>query len=140
MFDFNNFIEVLNSGSDSNALDVALDTLKELFHIGKIEIKSSSLDEVIEYTTNKKYSKDVFLSYYSNGYKFNFYKVDDGYSFTDEEVNDISTLLKLISLHHKNYILIKKAEEARFVNLLTNLPNNFGFQKKINEIKKVVNV
>ena len=140
MFDFNNFIEILNNGSDSNALDVALDTLKELFHIGKIEIKSSSLDEVFEYTTNKKYSKDVFLTYYLNGYKFNFYKVDDGYSFTDEEVNDISTLLKLISLHHKNYILIKKAEEARFVNLLTNLPNNFGFQKKINDIKKVVNV
>ena len=68
MFDFNNFIEVLNSRSDSNALDVALDTLKELFHVGKIEIKSSSLDEVIEYTINKKYSKEPFLTYFANGY------------------------------------------------------------------------
>ena len=61
MFDFNNFIEIINDHSSmTQIVDKALDSIKDDFHIGKIEAVSISNPEVLEKVCYEDYDKNPF--------------------------------------------------------------------------------
>jgi len=138
MFDFMNFIELMNDENDNSNLKKALNSIRDVFHIGKIDAKSSNFSDCIEFGIFNDYDDKVFLTYSNSGYDYNFYRSNDKYNYSNEEINDIKMLLRLVSLYHKNFILSSKIEEAKCLSLNTKLPNTHGYMKKINELSRRV--
>ena len=141
MYDFNNFIEILrDQNSLSESIKKALDSLKDHFHLGKVEAKSSVSLECLEYTLSDDYDVTPYATYSANGFNFNFYRINDGYSYTEEDNKDINLFLKLLSLYHFNYKLIKKAEDAEFISPNTKLLNAQGFVRKVKILSNYVDM
>ena len=140
MYDFNKFIELMNSReSISESVKIALDSIKDIFYIGKVAAKSIALLDCIDYTLSD-YVEKPLVSYNSNGYEYLFYTNKYEHIYSDEEIDDIKLLLKLLSLYHANYKLIKKAEDAEFISSNTRLPNAQGFMKKVKMLSNFVDV
>lgn len=132
MFDFNKFIEVINDhNSMPFIIEQALESIKDDFHIGKLEAKSFVTSECVEKVFYSDYEKNVFRTYNANGYEYNFYRRNDGYNYKKEEISDIEFLLKLLSIYHYNFKLSKKIEDAEFLSLNTRLPNIHGFIRNV---------
>ncbi len=141
MYDFNKFIEIMDrKDSKVNSMKEAVDSIKDVFHVGKIEAKSDVLLEYLEYSVTDDYEEAPTCTYKANGYEYNFYKNKDGYKFSLEELKDIKLLLTLLSLYHINYRLEKKAEDAEYISANTKLPNAQGFVKKVKMISSFVDV
>ena len=135
MYDFNKFIEIVSSDdSMTNRVKKALDSVKDVFHIGKIEAKSNLFSDSLEYSFNGEYEEVPFLRYNANGYDYNFYRNKDNYSYTEDDKKDIIMLLKLLSIYHENFKLIKKAEEAEYISANTKLPNAQGYIKEVKSL------
>ena len=135
MYDFNKFIEIVSSDdSMTNRVKKALDSVKDVFHIGKIEAKSNLFSDNLEYSFNGEYEEVPFLRYNANGYDYNFYRNKDNYSYTEDDKKDIIMLLKLLSIYHENFKLIKKAEEAEYISANTKLPNAQGYIKEVKSL------
>lgn len=137
MFDFNNFIEALNDKKDS--FKDSLKLISDDFHIGKIETKTNDLSETIECIIDNNYKSQIISSYASNGFIHNFYKNNDNHIYTKEELMDIDLLLKIISLYHQNYILLKRASDGEFISFNTKLPNVHGYIRNVNMLAPKVN-
>ena len=137
MFDFNKFIEVLNNHNEG--FRDALSIISDDFHIGKIETKANDLSECLECIIDSKYRNQIISSYAINGFVHNFYKNSDNHIYTEEELMDINLLLRIISLYHQNYILLKKASEGELISFNTKLPNVHGYLKNVNMIAPRIN-
>ena len=135
MYDFINFINMLNQKEDS--FKKALELVKDDFHIGKVEIKSSDFLECLEYVFDNNYKDKVLATYTSGGYEYLFYKNSDDYKYSDIEMNDINVLMRILGLYHNNFTLNKKEVEREFVSVETNLANAKGYLKKVNTIIEV---
>ena len=140
MYDFNMFIEQMNSSKNlGDSAKKALESIKDIFYIGKIEAKSAEALDCIEYRL-ADYDPEVFVSYKSNGYDYNFYKNKYDHEFSEEEIEDIKLLLKLLSLYHTNYKLAKKAEDAELLSGNTKLFNAQGYIKKVRMLANFVDI
>ena len=141
VYDFTRFIEILNDpSSDAGIMQTAIKSVKDVFHIGKIEAKSIFLPDCLEFVLEEKYDPFVFVSYSANDYNYGFYRNKDKHEFTEEEINDINFLLRLVSLFHKNFVLSKQIEEAEFLSLNTKLPNIHGYRKKVKKLCSNVDI
>ena len=138
MYDFIKFIDILNNKPDS--FYDALNLIKNDFHIGKVVIKSTDSFEYLEYNFDKNYINSPVISYSNGGYDYIIYKNSDSHKYNEEEIKDITLLIRVVALHHKNYLLNKKATEGEFVSFNTKLPNTHGYIKKIEELVKYVDV
>lgn len=136
MYDFIKFIDILNNKPDS--FYDALNLIKNDFHIGKVVIKSTDSFEYLEYNFDKNYINSPVISYSNGGYDYIIYKNSDSHKYNEEEIKDITLLIRVVALHHKNYLLNKKATEGEFVSFNTKLPNTHGYIKKIEELVKYV--
>ena len=141
MYDFNKFIEIINSDdSMQNRVKKALDSVRDAFHIGKVEAKSNFFSDCLEYTLFGDFKEEKLMTYNANGYDYNFYPNNDNYEYTDEDKRDIEMLLKLLSLYHENFKLIKKAEEAEYISSNTRLPNAHGYMKEVRKLANYVDI
>ncbi len=141
MYNFNNFIEILNNFEDGrDYFGEAVSLIKDDFHVGKIEAKSNKDPEILEYYVTQNIVKQVFRSYSKNGLDYNFYRANDGYEYSEEEIKDIDSLLRILSLCYKNYNLIVKAEEAKLYSFNTKLFNVQGYIKEINKKSHFINL
>ena len=138
MYDFTEFIELLNNPK-TDPID-AFKLVKDHFHLGKIEIKNDNIFDSLEFIVDDNFSKEITIDIVKNGYVYSFYKIKDEYVFNNSELNDIKSLLILISLSHANFLLRKKAEEAELISLNTRLPNSHGFFKIVNILSNTVDV
>jgi len=129
MFDFMNFIKVLDLKHDS--FKEALDLVKEKLHIGKIEIKSNSFLERFEYVGKEKYSEKNSIKLSNDGFDFTLYADSDNYELSKEEKDDVEVLFKILELYYSNYLLKKKTEERELISDDADLPNAKGYFKKI---------
>ena len=68
MFDFLNFLELLNNQS----IDKALESIKDLFHLAKIDVKLSNGEVIIEYALNSNSSKKPLVCYSNDEFIFDF--------------------------------------------------------------------
>ena len=135
MYDFSNFIDILNNFENKMvAVNNAIDLIKSDFHIGRIEAKSIDFLDCKAYTADENYDDKIIASYTNNGYNFNFYKKKDDYVFKNSELKDINLLLIRLGLYYSNFILNKKAEEAGDISANTKLPNTHGYMKKVSQL------
>ena len=132
MFDFLNFLELLNNQS----IDKALESIKDLFHLAKIDVKLSNGEVIIEYALNSNSSKKPLVCYSNDEFIFEFYNVDSFDDYSKEQINDINVLLRLLSIHQKTSMLTKKVEDAMLINLTSHLPNTHGYMKNLKELKE----
>ncbi len=140
MYDFNKFIELMNSKElISDSAKVALDSIKDIFYIGKVAAKSTALLDCIEYTL-ADYEEEPLVTYNAAGYEYLFYTNKYNHKYSDEEIDDIKLLLKLLSLYHANYKLIKKVEDAELMSPNTKLPNAQGYMKRVKVLANFVDV
>ena len=86
MYDFINFIDMLSQKEDS--FKKALESVKDDFHIGKIEIKSNDFLERLEYVFDNNYVAKSLITYTTGGYEYTFYKNSDNHKYNDVELND----------------------------------------------------
>ena len=135
MYDFIKFIESLNNNPKS--LKDSLELIKDDFHIGRLEIKSSDSLDYLDIIIGN-YDK-VIIDYYNEGYKYSIYRNGDNYIYSEAEINDLNALLRIISLHHKNYVSEKKLSEGELLSFNTKLLNTHGFIKRLKEISSEVN-
>lgn len=140
MYDFNKFIELMNSKeSISDSVKVALDSVKDIFYIGKVAAKSIALLDCIEYKL-ADYEEEPLVTYNAAGYEYLFYTNKYNHKYNEEELDDVRLLLKVLSLYHANYKLIKKAEDAELISPNTKLPNAQGFMKRVRVLANFVDV
>ena len=140
MYDFNKFIELMNSKeSISDSVKIALDSIKDIFYIGKVAAKSIALLDCVEYTL-ADYEDEPIVTYNANGYEYLVYTNKYGHIYSEEELDDIKLLLKLLSLYHVNYKLVKKAENAESFSANTKLLNAQGFMKRVKVLANFVDV
>ena len=138
MFDFINFIEILNNHDVDFKMNEALDFIKDYFHIGKIEIESTDFLDCIEYNLADSYDDKPLLTYSNDNYNYKFYKKNDGYKLDEYIKNDIKILLRLINVYHINDVLRMKADEAENISRNTKLPNTHGYIKKIRDLCRTI--
>ena len=140
MYDFNKFIELMNSKeSISESAKLALDSIKDIFYIGKLAAKSVALLDCIDYAFGD-YEEEPLVTYNANGYEYLFYTNKYNHQYSEEEIDDIKLLLKLLSLYHVNYRLTKKVEDAEFMSPNTRLLNAQGFMRKVRMLSNFVDV
>ncbi len=140
MFDFLNFIETLNQiEKDSNYINKSLDLIKDAFHIGKFEIVGKDVFDSRSFVIDKNYKRKNYFDYLKDGYQYILYRNSDGHEYTDDEIKDINTLLRIISMHHYRYLLKKKAIDAEFISANTRLPNTHGYLREVSKILKFTN-
>ena len=134
MFDFLKLLDVLNDYENNpNFIDHALDLVKDVFHIGKIDIIGKDIFDSKSFIVDKNYVKKPSFSYSYGGYQYIIYQKKDNYKYTDEEIKEINTLLRIMSLRHLNHILLTKAKEAEFISSNTRLPNTHGFLREVSK-------
>lgn len=135
MYDFNRFMSSITykTLSEKTAYE-ALEIVKEPFYIGKIGIRAVGSKRSFDLILDEHYDKNIFLSYESNGYLYNFHKDKTNHKYTDEEVKDIQILLRLIGLYHANSIIKRKAENAEYISRTTQLLNEHGYLRDINKL------
>ena len=128
MYDFVNFIEILNNHEfGSNSIAKAIESISDVFYIGKIEIIGEELSDNMEFVFSDELDENGYVKYNHNDFEYRFYRRKIDYLKDDDQFEDIRLLLRLIALYHTNYLLEKKAEEAEYISLNTRLPNSHGF-------------
>lgn len=138
MFDFSEFMELFENQKE-DVIEKALGSVKKPFNIGKFTIKNKKPAILKEYIFEDYDSKSI-LTYTSNGFEYTFYKDKTNREYSEEDLNDIKMLLKLVGIYHYNLVLKEKEEEAKYTSLNTKLPNTFGYIKKISDLKNKVNL
>ena len=137
MYDFNKFIDIVNERDlTTNTMKKAIDSIRDIFHIGKIEARSLATKKFVQYVPDDNYNQEVLVTYQYNGYVYNFYTDNTNHKYTQTEKNDIKLLLRILSLYHVNYNLIKQAEEAKDISVNTNMLNVHGYMKRVNILVK----
>ena len=137
MFDFNQFIDTFNNNDGS--MEVALNQVKDIFNIGKLVIKGDHNFKQKDYMLSESDNK-ALLTYSSNGFKYLLYSDKSERKYSEEDMNDLKMLLKLIGIYHYNIVLKDKEEEAKYTSLNTKLPNTFGYLKKITDLQNKINL
>ncbi|MBR6071733.1 MAG: EAL domain-containing protein [Acholeplasmatales bacterium] len=139
MFDLTKFIEILDSSEDKkNSLENALKYVKDDLHVGMVEIVATSLGEHYEFIVDKDIDRNCKIQYVHDEHTYLYYKSKDSYKLTDEDMNNIDILLRIVSMHHDKYMILKKAEDAEFISPNTHLPNIKGFMREILKLKGTV--
>ncbi len=132
MFDYLNFIEVLNTCDiDENFMSRTFDLVRDVFHIAKTEIRDMNNNILTSNETGEKYVKEPLIEYIHNDYQYIIYRKDDGHEYSNEEIKEINTIIRIVSLHFVNYSLIHQAREAKYTSGNTNLPNAFGYMRDV---------
>lgn len=132
MYDFSKFIDLLNQyESDPQK---ALDIIKADFPIGRIQIKSDSLTTLYDFPLADGYKEDINVEYSNHEYRYFAYAKENIDGFSDTESKGLKTLLRLLSLNHMNYELVKKAKKSELTNTFTKLPNVHGYLKHVEKI------
>ncbi len=129
MYDFTIFIDYLSKGL--NFFEKALMTIKDDFHIGKIEVKTNDFSKCLEYKFVNNYKKPCLMEYHFNNYEYIFYSDDSNYEYKDDNFKDVNVMLTIFGLYHSNYVLKEESVDASFVSLETKLPNAKGFIKNV---------
>ena len=139
MYDFSKLIDIINNHEEKmNSMKIAIDSIRDVFYIGKIEAKSLSNDKVLQYVPDDDYDENVIASYNNYGFEYHFYTDNRKHKYTEEEKNDIKLLLRILSLYHIKYDLTNQAENAKYLSVNTALPNVHGYIRAINVLSKRV--
>ena len=59
-------------------------TIKDDFHIGKIEVKTNDFSKCLEYKFTDNYKKPCLMDYHFNNYDYIFYSDDSNYEYNDD--------------------------------------------------------
>ena len=138
MYDFTKLIELLNQ--NDNLYKEALNLVKADFHLGKIEAINKKTSHEDSYIIDNNYDKNIIVSYSTDEYNYNLYKNSDNYIYTENELNDLQLLIKILALFYKDYILYKKRIESELLSFNTKLYNAHGFLTKIDELSNKINM
>lgn len=139
MYDIKRFIEILDDSEDKkNSLTNALNYIKEDLHVGLVDIAATSLGEHFEFKIDENIDKNSKVIYEHDQYVYTFYKNDDYHKLTEEEIEEINVILRIISMHHDKYMLVKRAVDAELISPMTRLPNIHGFMKEIMKLRGTI--
>ncbi len=132
MFDYLNFIEALNRSNIEGEYNAnALNIIKKQFHIGKFEIKDPNNKIVFSYVVDNKYKSEPSFEYIFKNYLYLIYTKDDGYEYTNEDIKELYTIIRIIALHYVNFVLTNEAKNAELISSNTRLPNTHGFMNQV---------
>ncbi len=132
MYNFIKFTDLLEkTNKDASYIKKALDLIKDDFHIGRIESKGEDVYDFYEYIGDPNIEANPTLKYEAYGINYAFFKRNDGYEFSEDELNDIKLLLRLLSVYHSTFILSVKAREAERLSHNTKLLNAHSFSEEV---------
>ena len=77
-------------------------------------------------------NKPVKHSYKSNNFEITFVKNDE-YCWTQEQLEELDSLVKIIDIQFDKYRLQIKAKESLYIQALTGLMNSSGYLRKLNQ-------
>jgi len=140
MFDFLRFIETIELiEKDDEYINKSLDLIKDDFHIGKFEIVADNVFNSYSITIDKNYKRKNYFEYSKGDFKYIFYRNSDNYEYTDYDISTINSILRIVSMTHLKYILMKKANDAEYISANTRLPNTHGFIRDTSNVLTINN-
>ncbi len=141
MFDMAKFVEYLDDNNDlKKSLIKALELVKEDIHLGKISIVNTVLCENFDFVVDENIDEKCQIKYCHDEYVYIFFKKKDGHNLNIKETEMIDIVLRMVSMHHEKFMLIKKAKDAEFISHNTHLPNIRGFMKEISKLRENVDI
>ena len=139
MFDMTRFVELLDDNEDlQNSLINALKLVEDYLHLAKICILNTVLCENYDFVIDGNVDERCQIKYCHDEYVYIYFKKKDKHKLTENEVNQINVILRMVSIHHEKFMLIKRAKDAEFISHNTHLPNIKGFMKEIMKLKDTV--
>ena len=138
MYDYSNFIDILNKSNTSYKEAIGL--IKDEFHLGKLDVINKETSNKFEYVVDELYNKKPFMTYDDGIFEYNVYKNRDDHEYSKEELRDISFVLRLLVMCHKNYLSNQKAIDGELISFNTKLPNTHGYMKKLGELCQKYNM